>query len=205
MNTEEIFYREFVADDSKQLSDILTKEYELQALKDFFCNHHMNEHSLNSGNDTFPLTISEVHKQFPIEVIRNNDYSVYKVVNGGYYYVFWIKPFDLELGQTAGQPVVYFTAYILSPMEESDFDSLEMGISTAEDVYLIDPSFELIFLASNGIYSYSYLNEGTMMEIEYTTKGDMKYKCDLIVKCKTVVERESALSKYKSILSKDLP
>lgn len=58
------------------------------------------------------------------------------------------KCFPIEVIRTDG----YFTAYISSSVGQEAFDSLEKGISTAQDVKAIDPSFELSFLISNGIY-----------------------------------------------------
>jgi len=53
---------------------------------------------------------------------------------------------------------VYFTAYFTLLKNASEFDSIKEGISTAEDVSLIDPSFELNFtMSKESCPSCSYL------------------------------------------------
>ena len=62
-------------------------------------------------------------------------------------------------------PFVYFTAYITSDKDPLLFETLQIGTSTAEDVKKIDLFFELSFLMSGGIYSYSYLNDEQVVEM----------------------------------------
>ena len=100
---------------------------------------------------------------------------------------------------------VYFTAYLPSTKDLSIFDSLKVGISTAEDVKMIDPSFELMFLRSSGIFSYSFLNDEDLLEIEYISEDEVDGYDDLIVKEIKVISRKDAPSRYSSILSMDLP
>ena len=202
------FFPEFVSNDATGLTDTLTKAYNIEELKKFFGDYSENEHiGFQNNNNLSSLTINMVHQRFPIEILRSNGYSVYKVKSGGYFYVFWINSFnsDSKSTQSIDEPIVYFTAYLPSSKEASDFDSLKAGVSTADDVALIDPSFELTFLMSSGIYSYSFLNKDSVMQIEYTYSGDFKSRRDLIVKNKTVLARETAPSRFASILVKDLP
>lgn len=202
------FFPEFVSNDATGLTDTLTKAYDIEELNNFFGDYSENEHiGFQNNNNLSTLTINMVNQRFPIEILRSNGYSVYKVKSGGYFYVFWINPFNSnsESTQSIDEPIVYFTAYLPSSKEASAFDSLKTGVSTADDVALIDPSFELTFLMSSGIYSYSFLNKDSVMQIEYTYSGEFKSRSDLIVKNKTVLAREIAPSRFASILLKDLP
>ena len=100
---------------------------------------------------------------------------------------------------------MYFSAYLPSVVSSDLFDTLTPGISTAEDVRKIDPSFELSFLSSNGIFSYSYINDETVLQIEYSQHGNVDGYDDLIVKEKKIVARASAPTRYSVLLSGDLP
>lgn len=205
----ETFFQEFVADDSKALSDSLTNAYSLQELRTFFSDCSVNEDiGFGKSDNVTTFTISEVNQQFPIEVLRTNGYTVYRVDEGGYFYVFWSESFSADSDAENPErlePIVYFTAYLSSPMETDAFDVLEDGVSTAQDVYLIDESFELSFLVSNGIYSYSILDDNSIMQIEYISGSEIKDRNDLTVKGKTVCPRETVQSSLASILSEDLP
>lgn len=208
MHTTKALFSEFVSNDAAGLTDTLTKAYDIEELNNFFSDYSENEHiGFQNNNNLLALTINMVNQRFPIEILRSNGYSVYKVKSGGYFYVFWLNPFNSnsESTQSIDEPIVYFTAYLPSSKEASDFDSLKAGVSTADDVALIDPSVELTFLMSSGIYSYSFLNKDSVMQIEYTYSGEFKSRSDLIVKNKTVLARETAPSRFASILLKDLP
>jgi hypothetical protein len=88
---------DFIADDSKALSELLTREYALQELKSFFGKVFTNETLvLGEENDAKYLTINTVHQKYPIECLRTNGYSVYKVREGGYFYVFWCYSPDVQ-------------------------------------------------------------------------------------------------------------
>ena len=100
---------------------------------------------------------------------------------------------------------MYFSAYLASDISPDLFDSLTPGISTAEDVQRIDPSFELSFLNSNGIFSYSYINDETILQIEYAYQENIDGYDDLIVKEKMIVARDSAPTRYSALLLSDLP
>ena len=143
--------------------------------------------------------------RYPVEILRTGGYSVYRVSQGGYFYVFWIKPFTIGTRQSNSEPSVYFSAYLSSDTSPDLFDSLTPGISTAADVQRIDPSFELSFLNSNGIFSYSYLNDETILQIEYAYQENIDGYDDLIVKEKMIVARDSAPTRYSALLLSDLP
>ena len=200
----DIFFYECVMDDIKTLESNLTKEYDLNELRSFFRGSNANE-SIGFGSTISPLLFSEVNYRYPVEILRTGGYSVYRVSQGGYFYVFWIKPFTISTSQSNSEPSVYFSAYLSSDTSPDLFDSLKPGISTAADVQRIDPSFELSFLNSNGIFSYSYLNDETILQIEYAYQENIDGYDDLIVKEKMIVARDSAPTRYSALLLSDLP
>lgn len=200
----DIFFNEYVMDDIKTLESNLTKEYDLNELRSFFKGSNANE-NIGFGSTVSALRFSEVNYRYPVEILRTGGYSVYRVSQGGYFYVFWIKPFATGTSQSNSEPSVYFSAYLTSDISPDLFDSLTPGISTAEDVQRIDPSFELSFLNSNGIFSYSYINDETILQIEYAYQENIDGYDDLIVKEKMIVARDSAPTRYSALLLSDLP
>lgn len=199
-----IFFDEYVMDDFKTLESNLTKEYDLSELRTFFTGSNANE-SIGFGTDTSVLMFSEVNRRYPIEILRTGGYTVYRVRQGGYFYVFWVNPFSTDSNQSNNEPSVYFSAYLSSSLSSDLFDPIVPGISTAKDVKKIDPSLELSFLSSSGIFSYSYLDDETILQIEYAKQENIGGYDDLIVKEKMVVSRDSVPSRYSAILSSDLP
>ena len=200
----DIFFNEYVMDDIITLESNLTKEYDLNELRSFFKGSNANE-SIGFGSTVSALRFSEVNYRYPVEILRTGGYSVYRVSQGGYFYVFWIKPFATGTSQSNSEPSVYFSAYLASDISPDLFDSLTPGISTAKDVQRIDPSFELSFLNSNGIFSYSYINDEIILQIEYAYKENIDGYDDLIVKEKIIVARDSAPTRYSALLLSDLP
>ena len=206
VNISDEYVKGFIADNSKLLSEILTKEYSLRELKSFFGEVPPNElNAFGKNNNEANLSINNVNKKFPIECLRQNGYSVYKVSDGGYFYVFWVKTLNPFSDVKTDDATVYFTAYISSMKKAGDFDSLQEKLSTAEDVAKIDPAFELTFLLSSKTPSYSLLEDGTIMEICYSMKDSLASRSDLIVESKKVISKEKCPAKLASVLSTDLP
>lgn len=201
---DDMSYEKYEMDDMKTLEDNITREYNLNELRAFFEGSNENER-IGFGITAPALTFSEVNDKFLVEILRTGGYSVYKVSQGGYFYVFWVESFAEETEPSNGTLSAYFSAYLSSDRSLNLFDSLTPGISTANDVQKIDPSFELSFLRSSGIFSYSYINDETILEIEYTFQGDISGYDDLIVKELRIVARDSAPTRYSALLSSDLP
>lgn len=200
----------FITDNSPRLADLNMHKYEIQELKAFFGEYSINENMIFGAPEAEPdLTINNVNRKFPIECLRfNNDcyYTIYEVKSGGYFYVFWIKSFSPESTDSDTSSVrVCYSAYLSSLKNESLFGTLRDGISTASDVFLIAPSTEISFLRSSGTYSYSLLDNGKLMQIEYTLKSDIKNRDDLIVKEKKVISKINSGSNLSAIISSDLP
>lgn len=199
-----MFFNEYVMDDTILLKDNLTASYDLDELKRYFEGCNANER-IGFQKSTKTLMFSEVNRRYPIQVLRTGGYSVYRVTQGGYFYVFWVTPFNTDTSQSDGEPSVYFTAYILSNASVNLFDCVIPGVSTAKDVKELDPFFELCFLYSSGIFSYSYINCETLLEIEYIRNDNFNEYNDLVVKEKNIVSRSSVSSRYSAILSTDIP
>lgn len=200
----DMFFGEYVTNDTETLESGLTKEYDLNELRAFFKGSNANE-NIGFGTTASALVFGEVNDKYPVEILRTGGYSVYKVSQGGYFYVFWAKPVATAENPSNGEPSVYFSAYLPSDISPNSFDSLTPGSSTAEDVRKIDPSFELVFYFSNGIFSYSYINDETVLQIAYEQQENINGYDDLIVKEKKIVARTSAPTKYSAVLSSDLP
>lgn len=199
-----------VTGDSESLSNILTKEYSVRELRDFFGEVSLNESSVfGTEPDHLALTMADVNEKYPIECLRENGYSVYKVKEGGYFYVFWVNTFDplSEQGIKAenDSAVPYFTAYLSSLKSASDFDVIKEGVSTAADVAKIDPAFELEFILSNETVSYSLLGNGFIMEVCYRYDGNLNSRNDLNVKSMQIVSKDDCASRLAAILEMDLP
>lgn len=201
---DELCINNFIADDSTPLEKALTMDYDLCELQSFFCGSKENENTI-WGFTKSALSFGEVNRQYPVEVTRSGGYSVYKIKQGGYFYVFWVNTINLgEEGHTS-EPYVYFHAYLPSSKKITAFDSLTPEISTAEDVQKIDSAFELSFLQSSGIFSYSYLDEQTILQIKYAPKENVNGYCDLIVDEMQIVPRASVPSRYSAIMAIDTP
>ena len=203
-NMNDVFFNEYIMDDTKTLESALTKEYDLNELRLFFKDSRANENGV-LGSAKPALMFREVDHRYPVEILRTGGYSVYRVRQGGYFYVFWVTPLVGDADRSNGEPSVYFSAYLASDISPDLFDSITPGVSTAEDIRKIDPSFELSFLISNGTFSYSYLNDGSVLQIEYALQGNVDGYDDLIVKEKMIVARASAPTRYSALLSGDLP
>ena len=193
----------FIVDNNLQLSDLKLPEYPIEELQAFFGNLFSNESPFCSYDGYRTLTISEVDRRFPIRCLRYNEgyYTVYKVREGGFYYVFWsgtISTIDEPL-----EPDVYFAAHLSSLPTVEDFNVLKEGVSSADNVSHIDPAIELNFMLSCGMFSYSLLHDLSVIEVEYKW-NKLERRSDLIYIGKEIIKRENACSRYRTILLKDL-
>ena len=206
-----LFINKYDTDNTEPLDSILTQTYKLEDLLDYFGKFQVNESPIHGfPNNIHNMSIDQVNASFPIECLRHIDgkyYSVYEVREGGFFYVFWvmISNSSSDMGQEPDDYSVYFTAYLSSLRRLSDFDSLVVGSSTAEDVSFIDPAFELCFLLSSQTSSYSLLEDGSILEICYDFGSELESRNDLIVTSIRVVSRSDSVPKLSLILPEDLP
>ena len=191
----------FHSDNTKTLDSMQLETYELEDLKNYFGGFSAQERSFYQlTTNTENLKIENLDKLFRIECLRfnkNSYYSIFNVKNGGLYYVFWEHHKSNTL-------IATFTCYISSLRNNHDFDGLQMGVDTYNNVLKIDPSSELVLILSNGIYSYSILNNKKMMRIEYQINEDLTGRDSFIVKNKKIVDRTQTGTYLSSILDQDL-
>ena len=145
-------------------------EYSITELEDFFGKLPTNEQLQYSDFNVDNITKKEVLNKFPAEYTGNVSkwsgapphFVIYKVKEGGYYYVFF------NIGSpTLEESYVGFTAHLTKLCKKSDFGSIKAGKSTAYDVAQIDPAMELTFMMSSGIYSMSLLDNGNIFVVKY--------------------------------------
>lgn len=195
-------------EDIKPLKKILTQKYDLDELTEFFGNRTCHVSIIHK--EDLPLRFREVNERFPVEVVRPGDYTVYKVRQGGYFYVFWDHTAVndsfgyIPIGES-DNGIVYATAYLCKEKKAAAFESVIPGVSTAEDVRKIDPFLEMDFLRSTGTYSYSYLNKDMILEIKYKKAVNIDGYDDLIVEDIEIRPKASLVSRYAYILQQDLP
>lgn len=97
-------------------------------------------------------------------------YTVYKVAEGGYFYVFWDA---LRINAKLRQQLPWEEAwsgnmlYVPQLRSKSDFDTLQVGVSTGADVTDIDPAGEFAFAGNKGYPSRHLLEDGSYIEILY--------------------------------------
>lgn len=206
-------YKEFIGeykiDNSASIDELVDCEYELKDLYEYFGVIPYNENVIYSVAYE-SKSMADVNKKFSIECIRGEGlslYTVYRVKEGGYFYVFWTCPTNLSSGADEESVNVIYTAYIPALKEEKDFSAIINGESTAEDVANIDPSLELNFAVSSGVCSFTLLRDGKIMKIEYTAGDNVKSREDLVVKEKAVFANDKLKSSsyLASIHQEDLP
>ena len=191
------YYSQFVKiDDTTPLEEALTVSYPLEELTAYF---------YPANWDEFPQDCAElpwVNEVFPIEVMRSNCYTVYRVEEGGYFYVFWD-------GYASGYPAVFFSTYIPEDRTEDDFAKVEAGVTTFEEMQQMDPGMQ--YFASANVSSWSYLNPEELLQIRYydviqDEKGNY-IRTELFVQSMEVIPREmdDGFIHFGSILPQDLP
>lgn len=82
---------------------------------------------------------------------------------------------------------------------------MQIGKSSYADVYEIDQASELMLFLSNGVHSYSLLENNGLLKIKYTF-NDINGRNDLIIESIDVVSTKKWQGSFlQSILDKDLP
>lgn len=201
----------FVPDNTISLDDVLTDTYSLADLEDFFQIPLSQDYAaLDNVGRTKKLSWNEVNSSFPIQCLRYNNnqhYSVYKVNEGGYYYVFWSVPLVNETPAetpTAEDMIkVYATLYLDRLPSVKSFNSIKKNRSTANDILLIDPHMEMNFMTSL-ISSYSRLDDGHIVIVYYKYQN-LNSLNDLIVQEIYVCDENSVTARGAAVLLEDLP
>lgn len=166
------------------LEELLTESYSIIQLQNYFgpyCTTAENNwHGIVENMDIYKYkNIVEVFPNGCIRTFQHEDrvsgkmYLVYKVSEGGYYY--------LDLGSFSDTNSYYnypetekrsasFMIYVPEkPMLTiEDFEKLEIGVNTAEDVGKLDISSQFFFGMGRGVASWHLLSDGNIVEIMYT-------------------------------------
>lgn len=182
----------------------IKREYDLDTLKKYFGEVSAMESSLFENLDYKSKNIKEVDEQFPIEILRYNNsclYSVYKVIDGGYYYVFYsISYKEDDINQK--DIMVTDTFYITTPRTIEEFSSLIPNQSTYNDLIKISNTTELITIKSNELVSYTLIDDKVILKTTYNNESIDNINELVITKLEYVEKGETYLS---CILKEDLP
>ena len=138
-------------DDTTPLEEALTVSYPLEELKAYFYPANWDVHWQNYAE------LPWVHDAFPIEIMRSNYYTVYRVEEGGYFYVFWD-------GYHNGYPYVRFSSYIPGDQTLHDLADIEIGVTTLEDLLQID---HRVTYSGDELCLWAYLNAEEVLRILY--------------------------------------
>lgn len=201
----------FEVDNITPLDELITCEYELKDLKNFFGNMlDLKSDEISNTQNTNFFIWSEVNSSFPVQCVRyhnNVHYSVYKVKEGGYYYVFWMvpiaKPAEIATPEQERDIKTIWSVYLDNFVSASAFKSIVKHYSTARDVLAIDPHMELN-LSGSTVASYSLLSDGRVLVIRYSFDKFDSLK-DLIVVDIAIYKKESTASHLSAISMDDLP
>ncbi len=201
-----LYPNNFVVDNTTPIEELLTQKYALSSLEEFFGVDTLQGSGFIENTDALYLSWAEVDLSFPVQCIRHNrnvHYSVYDVTEGGRYFVFWMVPFADAPVQIEGVTAIA-SVYINKLSSKQMFADLKRGISTAQDVRMLDQSMELDFFSSLSTPSYSLLNNGQILKVTYSFDKLDSYD-DLIVEDMKVCKKGEVSSKLSTIFDFDLP
>ena len=157
--------------------------YPLSQLQEYFPYSSAVENNwCGAVNGVEEYNYPDVVKDFPGGVLRQYayepgvvcKYSVYKVAEGGWFFIFWdTVRGTAEPGYEALTEMWSSTMlYVPGLKSRSDFDGLELGVSTGANVTAIDPAAEFILTIPNKVPSRHLLSDGSVLEITYQMPDD---------------------------------
>lgn len=162
----------------KRAAEVLTKSYSLKDLRAFMDDEEFfySDYAFDQSQRMRKLCLSDVHDKFPIECIKVK-YIVYSVEEGGYFYVFpdILTPYEVGEQVVLSETNVADTVYVSGVCDLSDFDSIEVGKSTFQDVKDIDPNIEGYYSSDDDydiLRSHSPLSDGSLLDISYKRNDD---------------------------------
>ena len=172
-------------DDETYLSEIQTA-YSLAELTDFFGDYD-NVNDYYYSDHAKHITLEQANEAFPIEVLRSGKYAVYRVTEGGYFFVFFhwkLLVADLDKYDPSDDP---WGRWEEAPVYEADFclyldvlpgielfSSIEPGVSTGQDVLNVDNRTVFGLFLSSYTYSHTLLSDGSILEIIYQDHDDLE-------------------------------
>ena len=180
----EVFYKSYRYNNNIPIERCTPVSYELEELNEYFGGLPLVEvEGLTYGIplDSFTHNIEEVNLHFPITNIRaiydpidqsiGCVYSVYRTVEGGYFYVMWIvyrdDPSAVGYSEHTPKsiPLVGQTLYLDKCPRNLDFSDIVIGESTAADVEKIDPY--LCIISGGSIVSKSIIHPYSSICVTY--------------------------------------
>lgn len=182
--------------DNDVSTEIMKNSYKLSKLNEYFECYYSYK-GFNKDFESKTLEISEINNAYPLEIIRINKniiYTLYKVNEGGLFYVFFTLTDEDEI-------VIKDCVYIDELKMIDDFNTLENEHSTIDDVINISTATELKLNLSRGIFSYTLLKNNEILEIEYKEVDYLGIKTLLVIDKKIV---KNAPTDLQYIYAKDL-
>ena len=200
----------------------LTNTYTIEQLQSYFGPYCTISENSWAGvvSDLGVYNFKNVHATFPHSCLRQYAdekgeyyfvYSIYKVAEGGYYYVFWggyRKESNVDINSWMLESKACLMLYVTELKSLDDFSSIEVGKSTATDVINIDSAGSFDFGMGRGTPSWHVLNDGSILEILYTLNDDFfktHKRDDMIVKSIEIVDRSTTRCYLAYVDPDDLP
>lgn len=211
----------FEFDNSNSLENILTTEYSLEELEAYFGRYYISlrlyNKNINLDEAILPsgygFSWEAINSNFPVECLRYNQnyfYSVYKVKEGGLFYVFWNvdrKSMPNEYLDENRPPVAMTASFYLKELASVYDFKIAKGFTTAYDVFKMDTQMEME--TWHLVYSYNLLDNGKVLSIMYERpqypKNLNPSLSDYKVTYYDIKPKEQCSSCLASILEKDLP
>ena len=194
-----------IVDNDTPLNQLLTKEYELSALQEFFGKDSGTEGFLSEDHDVKHPSSHEVLQHFPIECLRyegSTYYSVYKIKNGGYYYILW----NGVLQNPENYNFIVRKAICIN--NPASLDTLQKLIqrnkTTVGKILDVAPETVMDFMSSSGPYSYTLLDDMRVLVIRYYNKGDRITRDTLVVMEAEIVTLNSIFANAFNTIRNDI-
>ncbi|MBR4768006.1 MAG: hypothetical protein IK088_03415 [Lachnospiraceae bacterium] len=194
--------------DAVDLSSTLVVSYPLQDLMNFYWQDpekfwaELNNPSAIDYAQINQITIAEAEKRFPIAVIRTSGYTVYKVTEGGCFYVFFVdKDYQSVSSNSDPSRVVASTCYYIPKQNLfSRYFMIKIG-DTISKVKQIDP-FITVEHTSATRRSFVYLNSQKVLILYLQYNETLEDDYEIIEK--RIINRKDSLTRLALILDEDL-
>lgn len=149
----------------EEISTLNMKSYPLEDLKSYFGIYSSVEYGKFGGwPEHYSATINEINEKYLIQNVRYYEgkyYTIYKVEEGGYFYIFWGMTSNLDCTEYSIK--VYDKFYINELNKKENFTSIEKG-STFEDILIADPWADLVWINNTvGSLACSLLEDGSFL------------------------------------------
>lgn len=184
-------------------------DYPILSLDMFFSGQSVNDIILCREKGE-PISIDKVERQYPALLTRYKDnlgfpfqqhqplYSILRVSEGGYYYLFWVKSFQNGISTT----VLGFFAYI-NWTNTVDAKRIE-GMEAIRDVLTVNPYLQINTSMSSQTSCYIFSDAANIVEIECIIENSVNPSYYRIKEVKLKPRKES--SSYFALLEDyDLP